>query len=275
MKNELNIHRVHRPLLKRARRPKDMPDDPLVRQLSKRKVEDAIREFSSLLDKPSDETEIQSFLENHSYFFNGIIRLFGASPLLAKISLGSDYEVDFACFDSGSCGPEWLLIEIESPKYSLFTKSGHLTAKATHAIQQVRDWQTWVDEHLEYARKTFPHIIYPCGYVFIGRRSELTLALRTKLRKINIDTKRYLEVHSFDWFISAAHGVLNLVERGHANWELPMRALKQSDIKDGLPSYSRRWIEQFMKVGHILYPEEFLHDRQGDMLRPVSEDDLC
>lgn len=43
MKKELNIHRVHRPLLNRARRPKDMPDDPLVRQLSKRKVEDAIR----------------------------------------------------------------------------------------------------------------------------------------------------------------------------------------------------------------------------------------
>lgn len=111
--------------------------------------------------------------------------------------------------------------------------------------------------------------------MFIGRRSELTLALRTKLRKINIDTKRFLEVHSLDWFISAAHSVLNLVERGHSNWTLPMRALKQSDIKEGLPSYSRRWIEQFMKVGHILYPEELLHDRQGDMLRPISENDLC
>jgi hypothetical protein len=189
------IRRVRPPIFKRARFPKDIPDDPLVRQLSKQKIEDAIREFSALLDKPAEESQIQFFLENHSYFFNRIIRLSGASPLLAKIALGSDYEVDFACFDAGSCGPEWHFIEIESPKHSLFTKSGDLSAPVNHAIQQVRNWQTWVDENLNYARKTFPHIIYPRGYVFIGRRSELTIALREKLRKINYDAEHYMELH--------------------------------------------------------------------------------
>jgi hypothetical protein len=191
MKNKPATSGSQSPLLKPAKRYDGYPNDPLIRQLSKHKVEESIREFRNLLDKPSDEAEIQTFLENHSYYFNGIIRLYGASPLLAKTPLGSEWEIDFACFDSGSCGPEWRLIEIESPKHPLFTKSGHLSARATHAIQQVRDWQAWVDENLEYARKTFPQIIYPCGYVFIGRRSELSPELRQKLRKINNDKALY------------------------------------------------------------------------------------
>ena len=256
-----------------ARRPKDIPDDPLVRQLSKPKVEDAIREFSGLLNNQADESKIQCFLENHSYFFNGIIRLWGASPLLAKIVLGSDYKVDFACFDAGSCGPEWRFIEIESPKHSLFTKSGDLSAPANHAIQQVRDWQTWVDMNLDYARKTFPHIIYPLGYVFMGRRSEHTLATRERLRKINQDARNLIEVHSLDWFISAAYSVINLVKHGNAGWWLPMRTLKQADIKIGLPSYSLRYIKQYMNVNRVRYPEEFLRDRKGDILKSETDEE--
>jgi hypothetical protein len=76
-----------------------------------------------------------------------------------------------------------------------------------------------------------------------------------------------------DWFVSAAHTVLNLVEHGNAGWVLPMRALKQSDIKDGLPSYSLRWMKQFMRIGRTSYPEEFLRDRRGDMLNSETEEE--
>ncbi len=264
---------IHRVQSSGPARPPSPEDDPLVRQLSKQKVKDAIREFSALLDKSADETEIQFFLENHSYFFNNVIRLWGASPLLAKIALGSDYEVDFACFDAGSSGPEWRLIEIESPRHSLFTKSGDLSASANHAIRQVRDWQSWVDEHLEYARKTFPYIIYPCGYVFIGRRSEHTITTRRMLKKLNHDARNYIEVHSLDWFISAANSVLNIVEHHNADWNLPMCALKQANIKDGLPSHALSYMEQFMKNARVQYPEEFLHDRQNEMLKADREED--
>ncbi len=111
--------------------------------LMRKRQTSEIREFLHLLDAKAHERSIHKFLANHSYFFNRLIRLDGKSPLYSKVRLGADYEVDFAFFDSGSVGPEWHLVEIESPAAALFTKSGHLSADLTRAIQQIRDWQSW------------------------------------------------------------------------------------------------------------------------------------
>ena len=58
----------------------------------------------------------------------------------------------------------------------MFTKSGDPTSDLTHAIQQVRDWHTWIHVNVDYARKLMPLIEYRLGFVFIGRRSHLTNA---------------------------------------------------------------------------------------------------
>src|SRR5260370_7432208 len=72
-------------------------------------------------------------------FFNGVLRLHGYSPLYSKIRLGSEYEMDFVCFDTGSYGPEWRLIEIEGPNKRLFTKSDDPSPHLSHPTQQVSD----------------------------------------------------------------------------------------------------------------------------------------
>ena len=135
--------------------------DPLVKTLTMEQVETEVGEFERLLNGRVSEQELHEFLAQHSYFFNGIIRLYGASPLYSKIKLGSEFEIDFSCFDAGSPGPEWHLIEIEGPGYPFFTNAGDPSARLTHAIRQVLDWQSWIHENLDYERKLFPYIEYP------------------------------------------------------------------------------------------------------------------
>src|SRR5918996_708933 len=226
--------------------PEPIEVDPLVKALTLEQVEKDISEMTRLLDNRVVEQVLHEFLAQHSYFFNHIIRLYGASPLYSKIKLGSEFEVDFACFDAGTPGPEWHLIEIEGPGDSLFNKAGDPTARLNHAIQQVSDWQSWIHEHLEYARKLLPHIEYPMGYVFIGRAHELTQKTSRRLRRLNYDRRSTLEVHSLDWFISAARSVIDLVRReGHGNGALPMCAFSQKNLAGALPPLARQYMLAF------------------------------
>jgi hypothetical protein len=117
------------------RQPKPIEIDPLVKALTPEQIQKDISEFERLLDDRVNEQKLHEFLAYHSYFFNGIIRLTGASALYSKIKLGSEFEIDFACFNPGSAGPQWHLIEIESARHSLFTNAGDPTAPLTHAIR--------------------------------------------------------------------------------------------------------------------------------------------
>jgi hypothetical protein len=218
--------------------------DPSVRQLTRKQLRADIAEYKALLDARVSELCIHSFLSSHSCFFNGLLRLFGYSPLYSKVKLGHDFEVDFAWFDTGSDGPEWCLAEIESPTRSMFTKAGDPSAWLTHAIQQVCDWHSWIHDNGAYARSLMPYIEYPLGLVFIGRREELTSSTRKKLRRLCYGHRMSLEIHTLDWFISAAESVDNLIipRRGGA-WPVGMRALNHSDLARGLPPLAKGWME--------------------------------
>lgn len=248
----------------KLKKPPPIKIDPLVRALTPELLQRDIDDFERLLDDSADEPRIHGFLAQHSYFFNGIIRIFGVSPLYSKVRLGNEFEVDFACFDSGSCGPEWRLVEIEGPSQPLFTRSGDLSAKLNHAIRQVQDWQSWIHENLDYARKLLPQIEYPLGYIFMGRRSELTSMTAKRLRRINYDYRHSLEVHSLDWFVSAARSVTNILgDRGRGNWPLRMKALTHKELTRGLPPLARQYMKSFFASPMArLYPDEFLRERE-------------
>jgi len=232
-------------------KPDPLPIDPLVEALTEEKIDQDIKEYQSLLDNRSSEQNVHDFLATHSYFFNGILRLYGVSPIYSKVKLGAEYEVDFACFDTGSFGPEWYLIEIEAPTKKMFKKSGDPTSDLTHAIQQVRDWHAWIHENLGYARKLMPLIEYPFGLVFIGRRSHLTNDTKQKLRRLAHDHRMLMRIHTLDWLSGAASSVKYLVRTGKGGtWPIPMHALSHSELAKGKPSIAHEWLNQ-PNVAHV------------------------
>jgi hypothetical protein len=224
-------------------KPEPLPVDPLVAALTEAQIEADIAAYLELLDREAPESEVHDFLANHSYFFNCILRMYGVSPIYSKVRLGSQYEVDFAFFDTGSFGPEWCLVEIEAPSKRMFTLAGDPTADLTHGIQQVRDWHTWIHDNLDYVRKLMPQIEYPLGYVFIGRRSHLTPETMKKLRRLAHDHRMTTRIHTLDWFEGAARSVRSLVRAGQGGtWPVPMRAMSHADFAAGRPDMAREWL---------------------------------
>jgi hypothetical protein len=219
--------------------------DPAVRALTRNAVDKDISDYLSLLDSKAPERDIHAFLEGHSYFFNGMLRMYGASPLYSKIRLGSEYEVDFAFFDSGSYGPEWQLVELEAPSHRMFTASGDPSAALTHAIQQVRNWHAWLHDNLGYARGLLRHVGYPQGYVFLGRRRDLNEDTREKLRRLVYDHRSLMRIHTLDWFADAAASVRDglLNDGSSGSWPVPMRAFSHADLAAGRPLEAIAFLE--------------------------------
>lgn len=248
--------------------PKSLPVDPRVAALTKEQIEADVAVYLDLLDQKASESDVHDFLANHSYFFNGILRMYGVSPVYSKVQLGSEYVTDFAFFDTGSFGPEWHLVEIEAPSKRMFTLAGGQTADLTHAIQQVRDWHTWIHDNLDFARKLMLHVEYPLGYVFIGRRSDLTQDTRKKLRRLAHDHRMTTRIHTLDWFEGAARSVLNLIRAGEGGtWPVPMRALSHADLAAGKPDMAREWLsrQQVMST-HVFGGGLVLNEREYSYL---------
>lgn len=247
----------------------DIPFDPLVEALSLTQIQKDVKKYQKLLDGTSTEHDIHEFLANHSYFFNTLIRLYGVSPLYSKIKLGSNFEVDFAYFDTSSYGPEWELVEIESPKQKLFKKNGDPTAALTHAIRQLEEWHSWIHENLDYARKLMPYIEYPMGYIFMGRRKDLTIEDAKRLKRLNFTYRKSVEIHTLDYFTSGAQSVINIVEKeNQGDWPLAMKALSHSDLAAGLPRYAQTFLENWKSERkRSVFKEELLKERDSRQSR--------
>ena len=218
--------------------------DPLIRELTSKKVVADVAEFTRLLDSKARESKLQEFLASHSYFFSGMIDVYSPSPLYAKVKLGHDYEVDFAWLYFDSFGPEWRLVEIENPGSALFTKSGEPSSALSHAMQQARDWCAWVHDHAEYARKLMPQISHPLCYIFLGRRKDVTPANREALRKLRYDRRSEIVIHTLDWFVRSGQVFGQCIGPDGPTWQIPMKVLTQRDLKNGLPEEVQDWVAE-------------------------------
>jgi hypothetical protein len=212
------------------------------RRTPEREIARAIRHYRRLLDRSAPEEQVQEFLEEHLYFWNGLIRGDTPCPLYAKVRLGSEFVADFAYFEATSDGPEWFLIEIERPGVGpLFLKNGDPSSKLMHAIHQVENWQEWVARNLSYAQGLMPQIDRPFGRIFFGRRSELeSEAARARLRALNRRYRGHLEVRTLDSFLDGAHSAMSTGERFSI---VPRRALTHSDLCNGLPESARHFLQ--------------------------------
>lgn len=234
-------------------------------------VRAAISELRDLLDRGAPEESVHQLLAAHIEFWNGIVRLSGGCPLYSKIRFSGDFVLDFAYVDMSSNGAEWHFVEIEGPRWHLFTKAGDPTAHLTHALRQVRDWQYWVSSNPNYARQTFPGVLAPMGHVFMGRRSELaTEAARDRLHALNIENRSHVEIHTLDRFLEMAGTSLNF---GHTY--LPHEALTDSDLREkGLPSFLKRWIKSDFGSQTLFLEERPYRDRFDEDFGLGDESDI-
>jgi hypothetical protein len=237
-------------------------------RISEREITAAMERYWRLLDACAREEDVQSFLEEHIYFWTELMRHDTPCPLYSKIRLGSEYVVDFAYFDPSSNGPEWFLVEIERPCVGpIFVRNGDPSGKLMHAIAQVENWQEWIAKNLPYAQKLMPQVDRPFGLVFYGRRSELESEhARARLRALNRRYRGHLQVRTLDSFIDGAEVARRT---GSGPYEIPQRALTHNDLCNGLPEDARAFLQHPM--GEY---RKFIEERLTPPWYPEPEEDV-
>lgn len=99
---------------------------------------------------------------------------------------------------------DYLLVELEAPLRRLFRKNGHPCAELSHAIAQVRDWTSHLQDHKAEVEKDLPGIsATPRSLVVIGRSAELTPENRRHLSAMESEIPR-LKIMTYDDLVASA-----------------------------------------------------------------------
>lgn len=120
-------------------------------------VHKVLREWKTLLaNRKLKEDDYHKFLSDHAGFF--LAESDESYRVISKLKLGSDYETDFVVITEGfSKGIFYELIEIESPHSKPFTKNGKPSSKLTYSIQQIMNWQRWIQDNRSQLSKLLPN----------------------------------------------------------------------------------------------------------------------
>jgi hypothetical protein len=163
-----------------------------------------LREFETLIQDVSRETEYQKFLERHPVFVDPL-----AAEVISQKKLGLEFVTDFVIRRHDY---RYVVVEIEKPRDRIFTLKNDFTAEFTHAVGQVLDFQGWVADNIAYAQKGLPLIEGPHGIVIIGRRSEMPASQQAKLRRW-VANSRAIEILTYDDILARAKTLYHSLRR--------------------------------------------------------------
>lgn len=136
--------------------------------------------FEDLVGSSPSEQQLQDFLQQHPYLLAWLEP--HCHHVIKQPRLGSQYIPDFLLPEMSSAGIQWVLVEIERSDAKLTTTSGQFGSTVRTAIQQIRDWQRWLEENRDYAIRPIPKgglglaelNLRPKGLVIVGRRQSVT-----------------------------------------------------------------------------------------------------
>lgn len=162
--------------------------------------------FAALLDEDPLEGVVHQFLADHS---SVLARWSGWSSTSLEIVSKPDLHSLIPDFAIGQWQPttsrhEWMLVELERPGHRLFTLAGNPTKELSHAIRQITDWRSWIQENLHYARTILPDIIPLCPVaVVIGRRRQVDSKHGDRLAMLQIQSPG-VRITTYDSLLDAA-----------------------------------------------------------------------
>jgi ppGpp synthetase/RelA/SpoT-type nucleotidyltranferase len=159
-----------------------------------RKLALVLTQFEALIERPGvhEKRDVHGFIKSHSFL------LFPNPDAVTSevpIGLGTEFRIDFLVQrPDGS----YLLVEIENPQATLFTKSGDFSVGVNHALRQVEDWQEWIEANLPTVERYFPGIRAPEAWVVIGRDHGLADAEKRRLIRRNINMRGRVAIRTYD-----------------------------------------------------------------------------
>ncbi len=176
-------------------------------------IEDAdVHAFACRLEIAQSEQDLQSFLEENPML---LIQHLGGGHgrwVVPRQRLGAEHVTDFMIGERHSLGFEWQAVELESPKATMFTRSGDPSHHLTHAIRQIQDWRAWLLRNQNYAARSREEsglgltdiVANVPGLILIGRRDAVDERTRDRRRQMSNDLG--IKIHSYDFLLDAGRG---------------------------------------------------------------------
>jgi len=167
---------------------------------ARNKFQSLVTTLETLLSGP--EEPAHQFLKKHPELLNPV-----HVACWSKLRFGERIS-DFVFREPGN---EYVLVEIESPLRELFRKDGQQREELTHAFNQILDWRTYIEDHLENVQQRLGLTgisTNPSSLIVIGRSSSLSDENRRKLVTIQNQIPR-LRILTYDDLI---HNAKALVE---------------------------------------------------------------
>jgi hypothetical protein len=157
--------------------------------------EEKVTEFEKLVyAKDTLEPILQNFLEKNYWIWG-----FEYMEAIPKQQLGGKHEIDFLL---KRIDGKWEIVEIERSNLHLFTKRLDPTKELSHAMQQVRNYQSYCMRNYGYlSSEDKLDIFAPKGYVIIGNR--LPEPEKRKLDELN-KSLPFVEVHTYEYLLKRA-----------------------------------------------------------------------
>ena len=113
------------------------------------------QELATIIVSAGDERPIQKFIKENPFVLTEKIEPAHHGQIcIPKPNLGGLLHPDFLITGKDSAGFWWYGVELESPKYHMFTKAGDPTKEHSHAIRQIEDWREWLKKNIGYAQDT-------------------------------------------------------------------------------------------------------------------------
>lgn len=162
--------------------------------------------YDDILNRQSDNEPIfQTFFEQHPLLLDP-----RAFQVWAKPDFHGRHEPDFVIrrYDDS-----YVIVEIETPKKLLVTQRGHLSANATHAVNQVLEYQDYLRTHIADAIRVFPQFTSSIGLVVVGRESLLNAKQKGMLRMEN-QGRTFMRIVGFDSLADTSKTITNNLIHG-------------------------------------------------------------
>ena len=119
--------------------------------------------FRTLLaDSEVNERAILSFTKNNRAYFivASVLKRYYQSGhhiafLFPEFPLGTSYKADYLLVPKSSDGWSFVFVELESPNQHVTLSNGDLGSSFRKGLNQIADWDTWLDARFSSLRETF------------------------------------------------------------------------------------------------------------------------
>ena len=141
--------------------------------------------YKMIEDKNNNENQVQEFLENHTAFIPMEFLLnhqLHMNCVISKFKLGNEMVTDFAYLTKCSDYWNFVLVELETPKKTIFTNnpnSVYFSAEFNNAYDQITSWKSYIEKNKDYVLKKIDKLMQPINdytvwfkYVLVIVRNE-------------------------------------------------------------------------------------------------------